>query len=134
MVTVEERKKILQMLQEGKLTPEAAAQLLKAMGDEADSPEPPRPADRFPSDVPSVGKPRWLRVRVTDTDTGRPRVNLRVPVALVDMGLKLGARFSPEIDGIDIKALLQAAQMEGAGPFVDVYDEDDGEHVEIFLE
>jgi hypothetical protein len=138
MIFTEERKKILEMLQEGKLTPEAAAQLLGALGDEAEQPSGPKqphhPSEPSSSDVPTVGKPRWLRVRVTDTDTGRPRVNVRVPMALVDMGLKLGARFAPEVDGIDIKALLEAAQTESVGPFVDVYDEEDGERVEIFLE
>ncbi len=142
MVTAEERMKILQMLQDGKISTEAAAQLLQAMGDEppetppASQPEvqipmsPVQPAQ--PADP--TRRPRWLRVRVTDTDSGRPRVNVRLPISLVNLGVKLGAKFTPEIEGLDVQALLEAAQMGDTGAFVDVFDEDDGEHVEVFLE
>ncbi len=144
MVTSQERLKILQMLQEGKITPKSAAQLLDAMGagasaaKQAPRQEPLSGAARayaVPEPVPTSGsKAHWLRVRVTDTDSGRPRVNVRIPVGLVNLGLKLGARYTPEIEGLDIGALLQAAQTGETGPFVDVYDEDEGEHVEVFLE
>lgn len=137
MVTPEERMKILQMLQDGKISPESAAQLLEAMGEGGPDPAP------IPASAPAVmnaevqeggRKPRWLRVRVTDTDSGRPRVNVRMPIGLVNLGLKLGAKYSPEIEGIDMVALLQAAQSGETGAFVDVFDEDEGEHVEVFLE
>lgn len=135
MVTAEERMRILQMLQEGKINPEAAAQLLEALG------ETPSTGVRSTPAVPAQlemlepsRKARWLHVRVTDTDSGRPRVNVRMPMTLVNLGVKLGARYSPEIEGMDIAALLEAAQTSGPGPLVDVYDEDDGEHVEVFLE
>jgi hypothetical protein len=95
---------------------------------------PSRPAPPDSPGVPSIGRPRWLRVRVTDSITGKPKVNLRVPMALVNVGLKIGARYSPEIEGIDIRELLEAAGTLEPGPFVDVYDEEDGEHVEIYLE
>lgn len=139
MVTAQERMKILQMLQEGKITPESAAQLLEAMGEGVPDPAPaatPAPtAAPVMADVPEAGpKPRWLRVRVTDSGTGRPRVNVRVPLGLVGLGLKLGAKYSPEIESIDAEALVQAIQSGETGAFVDVFDEDDGEHVEVFLE
>ncbi len=160
MVTAEERLKILQMLQDGKISAEAAAQLLQAMGEEEPQPAPrpqaaqrPMPApgsastaergsspeNRWPAqETPEAGepgrRPRWLRVRVTDTDTGRPRVNVRLPISLVGLGMKLGAKFTPEIEGLDVQALLEAAQTGDTGAFVDVFDEDDGEHVEVFLE
>lgn len=137
MVTPDERMKILQMLQEGRITPESAADLLRAVDEApvAAEAQPPVKVAAPVEDIQTNGsKPRWLRVRVTDTDTGRPRVNVRLPMSLVSMGLKLGARYSPEIEGIDLEALLLAAQSAETGPFVDVYDEDDGEHVEVFLE
>jgi hypothetical protein len=137
MVTAEERFKILSMLQEGRITPEAATELLQAMGDEF--PEAPSAPGHFSTENPFPPaepgpKPRWLRVRVTDTNTGRPRVNVRLPISLVNLGLKLGAKYSPEIEGMDLGALLAAAQSSEAGPMVDVYDHEDGEHVEVFLE
>lgn len=145
MVTAEERMRILEMLHEGKLTPEAAFQLLQALGEgEADAealgmqeplPEQPfgTPEAAFTA-VPSGRKPRWLRVRVTDVDTGRPRVNVRVPVTLVNLGMKLGQQFVPEIEGLDFSQLAKAIADSETGTFVDVIDEEDGEHVEVFLE
>jgi hypothetical protein len=139
MVTAEERIKILQMLQEGRITPEAAAQLLQALGEgePAAASQPNRAALASADPLPPLEpgrSPRWLRVRVTDTDTGRPRVNVRLPISLVNLGLKIGARYTPEIEGVDIGALIEAAQAGDSGAFVDVYDEEDGEHVEVFLE
>jgi hypothetical protein len=136
MANSDERMKILQMLQEGRLTPESAAQLLQAV-DEAPA---ARPVVSPPEPVTIVegqgspNKPRWLRVRVTDTDTGRPRVNVRLPISLVNVGLKLGSQFAPEIEGVDFAQLIEAANSGETGAFVDVFDEEDGEHVEVFLE
>ena len=139
MVTPEERIRILHMLQEGKITPESAAQLLEALGE--GGPSRIEVAQSAPAPSAEVGiveepgrKPRWLRVRVTDSDSGRPRVNVRLPIGLVNLGMKLGSKYAPEIEGIDMEALLQAAQSGDSGAFVDVYDEEDGEHVEVFLE
>lgn len=137
MATTQERMKVLEMLKEGRITPEAAAQLLDAVEAQPVKAAPPVmpqvPMAPESPDAPARSA-RWLRVRVTDTDTGRPRVNVRLPISLVNMGMKLGAKYSPEIEGIDMAALLQAVQESEPGPFVDVYDEEDGEHVEVFLE
>ncbi len=137
MVTAEERIKILQMLQEGKISSEAAAQLLQALGDGDTEPsrnrwQPSRNVDVVPAE--QGRRPRWLRVRVTDTNSGRPRVNVRLPMSLVNLGLKLGARYTPEIEGLDVQALIEAAQAGENGAFVDVVDDEDGERVEVFLE
>jgi hypothetical protein len=143
MASTDERLKILQMLQEGQISAESAAQLLQAVEEApAHAPvqvpaAPARAAIPNPGgdgDAISAGRPRWLRVRVTDTDTGRPRVNVRLPISLVNVGLKLGSHFTPEIDGLNIDELIQAASTGDTGAFVDVYDEEDGEHVEVFLE
>jgi hypothetical protein len=136
MISAEERMRILQMLQEGMLTPQAAAELLQAMEGPADRTTPAAAPVQQPMwDNPEpTRQPRWLRVRVTDSDTGRPRVNVRLPLSLVSMGVKLGSHFAPEIEGLDVEALIEAARTGGVGQFVDVYDEEDGEHVEVFLE
>ncbi len=137
MVTAEERIKILQMLQDGKISSEAAAQLLQAMGEgEPDAPKAQPKPEHFapPAAIEPGSKPRWLRVRVTDSDSGRPKVNVRLPISLVNLGLKIGAHYTPEIEGLNVQELIEAAQTGDSGAFVDVYDEEDGEHVEVFLE
>ena len=140
MATMEERVKILTMVQEGKISPEDAAQLLEALGASGGARE-GRGARRGASgdapqaEMPGLGrKPRWLRVRVTDTDTGRPRVNVRLPISMVNVGLKMGSRFAPQVEGLDADNLMSIIELGEVGQIVDVFDEEDGEHVEVFLE
>ncbi len=142
MATMEERMKILQMVQEGKITPEDAAQLLEAInvGSAQAAQQPPRrpysPGDPMSGQGPAgLGrKPRFLRVRVTDNETGRPRVNVRLPIGMVSVGLKMGSKFAPQIEGLDADQLMQMIESGDLGQIVDVVDDEDGEHVEVFLE
>lgn len=135
MATKEERIKILQMVQEGKISPEDAAQLLEAIG-AGERPQRVGSASLAgDSDQGGLGrKPRWLRVRVTDTDSGKPRVNVRLPISMVNVGLKMGSKFAPQIEGLDATELMQVIESGELGQIVDVYDDEDGEHVEVFLE
>jgi hypothetical protein len=129
MATPEERVKVLKMIQDGKITAAEGARLLDALGTKRPAPVPaPPPQSSFP------GRPRWLRVRVTDTNSGKTRVNVRLPVSLLDAGLKMGARFSPEVEGLDIQQLNELIQSGETGKIVDVFDDEDGEHVEVFVE
>lgn len=137
MATTEERMKILAMVQEGKITPEDAAQLLEAINSAPSSQSHRGPAaEPYQAGEPTgLGrKPRWLRVRVTDTDTGKPRVNVRLPISMVSVGIKMGSKFAPQIEGMDSNELMQVIESGELGQIVDVYDEEDGEHVEVFLE
>ena len=130
MISREERLKVLELLQEGKITAEEAARLLEALevapGAKAAPPPPPPP-------MGSVGG-RWLRVRITDTDTGKVRANIRLPLNLVSAGIKMGMRFTPEVEGLDVNRLMDLIRSGETGTLVDVYDEEDGEHVEVFIE
>nr|BAL53187.1 hypothetical conserved protein [uncultured Chloroflexota bacterium] len=82
----------------------------------------------------AAGAGRWLRIRVTDVKTGKPRVNVQLPLSLVDAGLKIGAHFAPEIEGLDMNTIMEALRSEISGKIIDVIDEEDGEHVEIMIE
>lgn len=136
MATMEERIKILTMVQEGKISPEEAAQLLEAIGGSGATQRRAAASQPFPGpELSGLGrKPRWLRVRVTDTSTGRPRVNVRLPISMVSVGLKMGSKFAPQIEGLDTDSLMTIIESGEMGQIVDVYDDDDGEHVEVFLE
>jgi hypothetical protein len=132
MATTEERLKILKMIQDGKITAEDGAKLLEALESRRPGPGVSSRTDGIPP-APMKGA-RFMRVRVTDTATGKPRVNVRLPVGLVNAGLKMGARFSPEIQGLDMDELNRYINSGETGQIVDVYDDEDGEHVEVFLE
>lgn len=139
MATNEERMKILKMVAEGKITAEEADQLLEALEESERVPGTSRPGippmPSAPEMPPAPGrKPRWLHVRVTDTNTGRTRVNVRLPVSMINIGLKMGSKFAPEVDGLNMDELMRMIESGEIGQIVDVTDEEDGEHVEVYLE
>ncbi len=131
MANAEERMKILKLIEEGKISAEEGAKLLAALSDSRKNiPTPPRP----PLAPGSVGGARMLRIRVTDTRTNRSKASVQIPLALVDAGLKIGAHFAPEVQGVDMSNVMEALRMGVMGKIIDVTDEEDGEHVEIFIE
>ncbi len=130
MATSEERMKILKMIDEGKITAEDGAKLLTALSRNP-APEKGSPGSERATAV--GGQPRWLRIKVTDVRTGRSKASVNIPIGLLDAGLKIGAHFAPEVNGIDLEQIRQAARGGMTGKIVDVID-DDGEHVEIFVD
>lgn len=147
----EERLTILRMLEENKITPEDAIKLLNAIsnGQKAGptkssggptSPSTP-PSESFTAEsepsqisVKEPGKFRFFRVRVTDTRTGRAKAMVTIPIGLMEWGLKIGAQFSPEVANINVADFNELMQAGIDGKLVDVLDEEDGEHVEVFVE
>jgi hypothetical protein len=127
MATAEERMRILKMIEEGKISAEEGAKLLSALSEGRRGPNPPMPP-RAP------GAARWLRVRVTDVATGRSKATVQIPLALMESGMKIGAHFAPEVEGVDMPTIMEALRSGMTGKIVDVVDEKDGEHVEIFVE
>jgi hypothetical protein len=119
--------RILKMLEEGKIRAEQAADLLAALKARAG-----RGADAPGASPTASGK--WLRIRVTDTATGVSKASVQIPIGLVDAGMKIGAHFAPEVEGIDMSNVLNAVHAGVSGKIIDVTDDKDGEHVEIFVE
>lgn len=132
MASSEERMRILMMIQEGKISAAEGARLIEALEEISDAPSAP-PAPAAPG-VASSRKPRYLRVLITDTDSGKARVNVRLPASLINSGIRMGARFAPEIEGLDMEDLNAWLNSGEIGQIVDIFDEDDGEHIEVFLE
>jgi hypothetical protein len=131
MATSEERMRILMMIQEGKISASEGARLIEALDDLS---EPAKTAPSTTGSVASGKKPHYLRVLITDTDSGKSRVNVRLPVSLINSGMRMGARFAPEIEGLDMEDLNAWMNSGEIGQIVDIFDEEDGEHIEVFLE
>lgn len=125
MASTEERMKILRMIDEGKLTAEEGAKLLAALSDSGKAPK--RPLGRA-----TGGSARMLRVRVTDTRTGKAKATVNLPIGLVDAGLKIASQYVPDISFDEIADAISSGTVEGK--IVDVVDDEDGDHVEIFIE
>ncbi len=126
MATTEERMKILKMIEEGKLSAEDGAKLLAALSEGRHG------AGQGAARSATAG--RWLRVRVTDVATGRSKASVQIPVGLIDAGMKIGAHFAPEVEGVDMSHVMDAIRSGMTGKIIDVVDDEDGEHVEIFVE
>ena len=131
MASTEERMRILMMIQEGKISAAEGAQLIEAL-DELNEPAPPAPP--APGEFSVGKKPHYLRILVTDSDTGKTRVNVSLPVSLINSGLQMGAKLVPEVEGLSLDDLSAWMTSGEVGQIVDVFDEEDGEHIEVFLE
>jgi hypothetical protein len=87
----EQRKDVLDMLAEGKISAEEADQLIAAL--ERDQP----PTAVASSDVRPRGKAKYLRLLVDTTEDDEPtRVNIRVPLQLLRAGVQLAALIPPQ--------------------------------------
>ena len=130
MTSVEERMKILKMIEEGKISAEEGAKLLAALAEGRRGPLDPA----VPGKPGRPGAPRMLRIRVTDIGSGRSKASVQIPLALVDAGMKIGAHFAPEVEGVDMSNVMDAMRSGVTGKIIDVIDDEDGEHVEIYIE
>lgn len=116
----EERRRVLEMVREGKLSPEEAEQLLDAL--------------ETPREGPG-GRARLIRVMVRGA--AGERVNLAVPTALADLVLRVlprGVQLRAGGEPLDLARLVAAIRNgDVAGKLVDVT-APDGTHVEITVE
>jgi hypothetical protein len=115
---------ILKMIEDGTITADEGAKLLAALEEGAAKNEQITPS----------GQARWMRIRVTDLNTGRAKVNVNLPMGLVNFGMKMGARFAPEMEDIDLDEIIQAIKEGAQGKIVEVEDEEDNERVQIYIE
>jgi hypothetical protein len=129
-----ERLRILQLLEQQKITAAEAADLLAALGERAGD---GRRRDRQRWLAEELGPPsdraRWFRVRVTDQRTGRMRTNVSVPIGMVGFGLGFARRFRniPGVGAVD--DLFEAVRTGRRGTIFDVSSEG-GERVEILID
>lgn len=138
MPTSDERMLILRMVEEGKISPEDGARLMGALGEQGREVPPAAPAwEPGPAAEPGVGmgpvplnNGRQLHVRVSNGATGKQKVNVNIPLGLVDFGL----RFVPAKANVDVAAIREALHSGMTGRIVDVMDEEKGDRVEVFIE
>jgi polyhydroxyalkanoate synthesis regulator phasin len=88
----EQRRQILEMLAEGKITADEAERLIDALG--RAQPEAPRAAESHPN-----ARPKYLRVVVNSAEPGSDgptRVNVRIPLQLLRAGVRLTSLIPPQ--------------------------------------
>jgi hypothetical protein len=115
-----ERLQILKLVQEGKVTPDEGAKLLQALeGKSADG-------------AVVTGGGKLLRVRVIES--GGTKVNVNVPLSLVEAAVAIGVKFIPEeeLRGVDLNAVIEAIRQGVTGKIVEIDSEE--ARVEISVE
>lgn len=120
----EEKMQVLKMIEEGKVSSEEGLELLAALEKKQDD--------------AAGGSPRWLRVRVKEKGD-KTKVKVNLPISLVQIGLKLGRSFVPELRNAglekeDIENIMRAIKDGAEGKIVEVEDEDNDTTVEVFVE
>jgi hypothetical protein len=133
-VTESERLRILQLLEQQKITAAEAADLLAALSDRSRDGR-RRERTRWLAEelAPPNDRARWIRVRVTDERTGRVRTNVTVPIGMVGFGLGFARRFR-SVPGVNmVDEMFEAVRSGRRGTIFDVSNEG-GERVEILID
>ena len=122
-MTNEDRLDILQKLENGEVSVDDAIGLMSP-----GSTTPPVPR------AEPTSSHRWLRVRVTNKETGKRKVSVNVPLGLMKWGLAVGSRFAPELEGFDWDELASDLDKYADGFLVEVEDDEDNERVEVYID
>ena len=140
MAIVDERRKILDLLESGRINADQASELLRALGgaprESAPPPSPPAPA--------RTGTARMLRISIDasgdEGDKKNAKIRVNVPLGLA----KFATRFLPaeakgelQAQGVDLEELIAALSSEtpeGRLVDIDVDDDGDGKRAKIVVE
>ncbi|MBN1179148.1 MAG: hypothetical protein JXD18_08055 [Anaerolineae bacterium] len=125
MVNAEERVRILKMVQNGQITAEDAASLLKALDQGALAYEQEKKALGL-----SKGS-RQVRIYITDLKTGKQKADLTMAWNLLNVGFKMGAHLSYE--GVQLQDIADAIDTGVTGKVLELVDEKESERIEVFV-
>ena len=124
MVTsTDERNRILNMIESGRITAEQAAQLLDTL-----LPEYEQSAVQIEN--------RTVRIWMTDMSTNRRKMNMTatLPIYLISMSLRLLARLVSQLNDSTIQNVIRALERGTTGRLLDLQDLEEGKRLEIFVE
>lgn len=121
----EEKRIILEMVKEGKISVDEAELLL----------EKANPGESF-DDTPVTQKPnskKFLRIRVTEED--QVKANIKIPIALAKVGLKLVPKGKLQVNGEQISSdqLMEIIKEGTEGEIVNIDAEDKGKNVKVTI-
>jgi MFS family permease len=122
---VERRLDIIEQLEEGKISADTASQMLEAVDHGAWA----RLVPQAEKDV----ERRHLRIRVSDLSSGMMKVDLRLPMGLVNTVLYTGGQFSADLEDSNMEHLRELLTRDGLHEASKQVDSD-GERMEVSLE
>ncbi len=124
-LAIEERNRILSMVETGQVSASEAAQLLDTLAVRQDETE-----------LRTRPRNHTLRFWVSDTVGKRSQVKMTatLPVPLVSLGLRMLARFAPQLNENTLQHIIDAIERGATGCVLDVQDLEEGKRLEIFVE
>lgn len=130
---MDDKLRILKMLEEGKITSEEAAKLLSALGDKAENKVAVKEETNLTEffDIPKEeGKAKMLYIRVLSADGDKVKITL--PIEVIKLMGKIGKANIAELEkyNVDFDMIVQAIENDIKGPIVQV-DSEDGDKVLI---
>ena len=122
---MEDIRHILKMVEEGTINAKEAERLIEAMGDNTDKRE-------------ISSKKRFIRIKITED--GESKINLKLPMSLINLAAKIGPKFIPYdeipngdlIKEIDWDQIINDIKDGLTGQIIDIEDGDDA--VAIYVE
>jgi hypothetical protein len=78
----------------------------------------------------------WLHLRVTEGDGSRVAISLPLPLTLAAWAVRIARPYVPQLRNTGVDELILALRDGKAGDeplFIDVQDDEEGEHVQIYL-
>ncbi len=123
----EEKLQILKMIEDGKISSAEGLELMEALEKGSKTEK-----------IPEASNLKWLRIDVK-AQNNKTKAKVNIPISLVDVGLKIGSKFAPELkeaglDKIDLNEILQAVKDGAQGKIVEVDDEEQGTKIEVYVE
>jgi hypothetical protein len=129
MTREDERIKVLDLLEKGKVTSQDADNLLAALRPSAPTMELQEAANE-PTEKPR--RAHWIRIRVTELSTGKRKFSMTLPIIFMRFGIQFGKRYTENsMDSDSFEAGKEFFRKPVKGNVVDVSDPEDDEHVEI---
>jgi hypothetical protein len=124
-LAIEERNRILSMVETGQVSASEAAQLLDTLAARQER-------------TASQAHPRNHTLRIWMSDTSGRRSNMKMtatlPVPLVSSGLRMLSRFAPQLNENTLQYIVEAIERGATGRVFDVQDLEEGKRLEIFVE
>ncbi len=81
---------------------------------------------------------KWFKLEVTNTVTDKVEVKITLPISLLEIIMKSSSDRDMHIDrddlDLDMKELFQSLKKAGPMSIIEIYDDEDGHEVKIWLE
>lgn len=108
---------ILERLERGEMDSEAAIQEINSEKDQ-----------------PRGKLTHYLKINVNRLHDNQPRVNVRIPLGMLEFGLALGSKYAPELNELNLDQIVEDLQAMSDGTIIEVQDIADNEHVLVSIE